>query len=452
MKAITETVFLPGVFNSIPNPIFALNNKKCCVLANQAFYDLVAMPVHQVEGMQIDRILPPEAAMLFSGKPENANNSEIHIRSGDGTVHPYLVSVLSARMEHQVLEVFTLKDLTDHKRAEESLRESESLYRTLVNQLPNPILIHINGNVVFANDLILGITGFSKDDIIGKNVADLLTDPTDPKNNAVFKNLSGDSFVDEEEFEIRTENRKVVIKNFLLRNSRLKYQGQDAVMTILIDITERKHLEKYVLSRVIETEEKDRKQFATDLHDDLGPTLSSIKLHLGLLEYAKDPEKFKETLGICNQQLAEAIAKMRIVANNLMPRLIENFGLEAAINSFINTMQHEGVFSISFISNLKSRRFQKQTELHFYRIICELINNTLKHSGASNAIVKLNYAKGLLKLDYTDNGKGYQVTEINKKPGGMGVGNIIQRVNLIDAKIQFISRKGKTEVKIRKEI
>jgi PAS domain S-box-containing protein len=357
-----------------------------------------------------------------------------------------------AENDGKALEVVTLKDLTDHKRAEESLSESEALYRTLVNQLPNPILIHVNGSVVFANDLILGITGYDKNEIIGKNVADLLTDPADLKSTPVVRNLSGDDFVAEEEFEIRTENKKFVIKNFLLRNSKLKYLGQDAVMTILIDITERKHLEKYVLGRVIETEEKDRKQFAADLHDDLGPTLSSIKLHLGLLEHAKTPEKFAETLGICNRQLAEAISKMRIVANNLMPRLIENFGLEAAINSFINTMQHEGVFSIHFDSNLQSRRFHMQTELHFYRIIFELINNTVKHAGASLATVKLNYAKGLLNLTYTDNGKGYNIDEINSKPGGMGVGNIIQRVNLIDAKIRFMNRKGKTEVRILKEI
>ena len=123
-------------------------------------------------------------------------------------------------------------------------------------------------------------------------------------------------------------------------------------MSILIDITERKHLEKYIISKVIETEEKDRKQFAADLHDDLGPTLSSIKLHLGLLEHQKDQARFIEILKICNDQLTEAIAKMRIISNNLMPRLIDNYGLEASLNSFINTMQTEGVFSIEFTSNL----------------------------------------------------------------------------------------------------
>jgi PAS domain S-box-containing protein len=346
----------------------------------------------------------------------------------------------------------TCDNITTFQQTEESLLESEALYKTLVNSTPNPILIHVNGIVVFVNDVIIGVTGLNKDEIIGKDILELLGDPNDTRNKNPFHNLAGDSITAEEEFEIRTENRKYVIKNFLIRNSKIKYKGQDAVMTILIDITERKHLEKYLLSKVIETEEKARKQFAADLHDDLGPTLSSIKLHLGLLEHSKDPGKFKETLAIAGNLLSEAITKMRIIANNLMPRLIENYGLEAAVNSFVNTMPKKGVLSIEFGSNLNGRRFPRQIELHFYRIICELINNTIKHAGATVASVKLSYSRSLLKLNYTDNGKGYNVEEINKKTGGMGVSNILQRVNLIDGKIQFLKKKGKTEVKIMKEI
>ena len=320
------------------------------------------------------------------------------------------------------------------------------------NLLPNPVVIHIHGKVVFANDLVVEITGLGREEIIGRDVAVLLTDPADPMNGEIFRSLASGSFEEESEFQVRSANRRVVIKNFLLRNRNISYHGEDAVLTILIDITERKHLEKYVLNRVMETEEKDRKQFAADLHDDLGPTLSSIKLHLGLLEHAKNPEKFRETLAICNQQLAEAIAKMRIVANNLMPRLLENFGLEAAAGSFINSMQHEGVFTVDFTSNLGGQRFPIQTELHFYRILCELINNTLKHSGASAARATIEFINGTLLMEYSDNGRGYEIGEITRKTGGMGVGNIIQRVNLIDAQIMFTSREGRTEVTIIKEI
>jgi signal transduction histidine kinase len=113
-------------------------------------------------------------------------------------------------------------------------------------------------------------------------------------------------------------------------------------------------------------------------------------------------------------------------------------------------MQSEGVFSIDLESNLKGRRFPRQIELHFYRIISELINNTVKHAGASKAIVKLNYSQGLLKLMYTDNGKGYKVGELDPKKVGMGIGNILQRVSLIDGEIEFKNRKEKTEVRIIK--
>jgi PAS domain S-box-containing protein len=334
---------------------------------------------------------------------------------------------------------------------EESVRESELLYKTLVNSLPNPILIHVNGKVVFANDVIIEVTGLSKDEIIGKEISELLSDPNDSRSGSFFTN-NGDNMPGEQEYEIRTENRKYVIKNFLIKNSRIKYRGEDALMTILIDITERKHLEKYLLGKLIETDEKARKQFAADLHDDLGPTLSTIKLHLGLLDHSRDPGKSKETLAIANELLTEAISKMRLIANNLMPRLIENYGLEASVNSFINTLPKKGSLSIDLISNLGGKRFPKQTELHFYRIICELINNTIKHSGASVASIKLKFSKGVLTLNYIDNGKGYKVEEINKKTSGMGVSNIVQRVNLIDGKIEFVNKKGKTEVKIRKEI
>jgi PAS domain S-box-containing protein len=339
-----------------------------------------------------------------------------------------------------------------HTQLKKSVEESEALYKTLVNSIPNPILIHANGKVIFANDIIIEVTGHNKDEIVGKALSDILVDPSDHKRHGAFQNLLQGNILDEEEIELRTENQKVILKSFLLRNIRIRYRGQEAIMSILMDITERKHLEKYILSKVIETEEKDRKQFAADLHDDLGPTLSSIKLHLGLLEHAKDPGKFSETLKICNDQLTEAITKMRIISNNLMPRLIENYGLEAAVNSFINTMQSEEVFAIDFTSNLKGRRFPRQIELHFYRIICELINNTVKHAGASLATIKLKLSKETLTLLYTDNGKGYEVGALDKRKAGMGIGNILQRVNLIDGNIEFAKKKRKTEVRITKLI
>jgi PAS domain S-box-containing protein len=324
--------------------------------------------------------------------------------------------------------------------------------QSLMDSLPNPIIIHVNGKVVFANEIILALSGHETEEIIGKDLEEILVDPVDPVNTNMLYRMFSDPDVTEEEVEFRSGNRKMILKTFLLRNARINYKGSDAVMSILFDITERKNLEKYVLGKVIETEEKERKRFATDLHDDLGPILSSIKIHLGMLTPDAEPLRFAEDLRICNVLLNEAIAKMRIISNNLAPRLIENYGIEAALNSLITMLQREGVFSVELISNLDGARFPPPVELHFYRIIGELLNNSVKHSGGSKATVNLSFSRNVLQLIYYDDGKGYEVKEIQKKPSGMGLGNIMQRVNLIDGEINFHMKKGKTEVRITREI
>ncbi|MCX6251485.1 MAG: PAS domain-containing sensor histidine kinase [Bacteroidetes bacterium] len=334
----------------------------------------------------------------------------------------------------------------------EQIKESEELYKTLVNSLPNPILIHIDGKVVFANNVVLEFTGYCKDDITGQDLKTLFTDPVDHQGSTSFYQRLTDPKIAEEEIEIRTESQKVVLKTFLLRNTPIKYKGEDAIMSILFDYTERKKIEKYILGKVIEAEEKERKRFAADLHDDLGPILSLVKIHLGLLENPKNPEDFKNDLKKCKSLVNESIGKMRIIANNLMPRLIENYGIQAAVNSFISTVQQKDTFTVEFESNLNDLRFSRQVELHIYRIICELINNTIKHSGATKAAVKIRYSGNLLKLAYMDNGKGYNVKEIHKKGTGMGIDNIFQRVNLLNGQVTFSKKGSNTEVRITKEI
>ena len=143
---------------------------------------------------------------------------------------------------------------------------------------------------------------------------------------------------------------------------------------------------------------------------------------------------------------------MRIIANNLTPRLIDNYGLEAALNSFIKMMQKEGQYAIEFTSNLDGKRFPKQIELHLYRIICELINNTVRHSGATKSTINLEFSRKTLMLYYSDNGKGYKVEEMQGEFTGMGIGNIHQRVGLINGTIKFAVKRGKTEVRIIKEM
>ena len=120
------------------------------------------------------------------------------------------------------MQIYSRRDFSEFRQSERARIEAEDLCSTLLNQVPDPVLIHIGGKVVFANDQLLGITGMDNAGILGKNLVDLLTDPADPVNNEVIRNLARGSLSRESDFEIRTANRKVVIKNFRVRNSRIR--------------------------------------------------------------------------------------------------------------------------------------------------------------------------------------------------------------------------------------
>lgn len=224
------------------------------------------------------------------------------------------------------------------------------------------------------------------------------------------------------------------------------------VLEIGTDITDKRNMEKLMMSKILETEEMDRRRFASDLHDDLGPTLSAIKLQLSLLGTAKNDQDRDNLLDVCYQLLLEGIDKMRTVANNIMPNLIESYGLDTALHSFIRKMEIPSKFAITYHSNIQGHRFEKETELHLYRIITELVNNTLKHSRAKEASLDIVLTDHDLNIEYYDNGIGYNVRKTEIPSGGNGIQNIKNRVNLLHGTIDFERKGGKTIVKITKPL
>ncbi len=224
--------------------------------------------------------------------------------------------------------------------------------------------------------------------------------------------------------------------------------GSPLILEMGVDITEQRNMEKMVMSKILETEERDRRLFARDLHDDLGPTLSAIRIQLSMLVNEQNNSGRTELLNICDELLSDSIEKMRTLANNIMPSLIETYGVETAIHSFINKMEKSCQISCSFSSNLDDCRFEMETEMHLYRIITELFNNTIKHSGAQNVYIRMEATNQDLLITYSDDGIGYNVNNIHGRNTGIGLQNIMNRVNLLNGTIDFLRIEGKTLVEI----
>jgi len=194
---------------------------------------------------------------------------------------------------------------------------------------------------------------------------------------------------------------------------------------------ERMETEKKILNAIIRTEENERRRFAKELHDGLGPLLSTVKMSVSSLAQMETSPPASEIIKNADAVITEAIRNVKEISNLLSPHILENFGLVSAINSFISRIT-PGSIEIIFKTNLKNERFDYNTEVVLYRVVCELINNTLKHARARKIEIHLTRDESFLTLIYVDDGIGFDVREVlSDNTPGMGYANIISRVKSI---------------------
>jgi len=206
----------------------------------------------------------------------------------------------------------------------------------------------------------------------------------------------------------------------------------------------RKENENRVLNAIIRTEEKERKQFAKDLHDGMGPLLSSAKMSLSALSDLGLSAGDKRIINNTNLVIQEAIHSLKEISNHLSPHILTNFGLVRAIQSYTNKINTLHGIYIEIEDEIGDKRFNYNIEVVIYRVVTELINNTLKHSGANKILIQLNLVDQNLHLKYQDNGRGFEAAKtLNQFQSGMGYDNINTRLRSIMANMTLNSTIGK---------
>ena len=195
---------------------------------------------------------------------------------------------------------------------------------------------------------------------------------------------------------------------------------------------------------VLKGEEQERTRLARDLHDGLGGMLSGIKYSFdtmkgNLIMTQENAQAFERSMDM----LDSSIKEMRRVAHNMMPEALVKFGLDTALKDFCNDINLTGVLRISYQSILvENVMFEQTTAIAVYRIVQELINNTIKHAGAQNAIVQLSKADNTLTLTVEDDGKGFDKNILNFSKG-IGWNNIQNRVDFLKAILDVKTEKEK---------
>ncbi len=324
--------------------------------------------------------------------------------------------------------------------AENSIKRNEKKFRSLFD-FANDIMLIISplGELRDANQTAYNLLGFDKELLIGKNVSFFQPNSTE---KIIRKKI--EKVKDEKIYTHETVYRKVGGEqiNIEERLRSIFFEGKPAILCNARDITERIEMEKKILNTIIETEENERLRFSVDVHDDIGPMLSLQKIYTKILADSNAERKadnFKKAI----ENLDETIRITKNIAYNLSPHMLENFGLKHAIESFCRKLMVSNI-NIIFESNLDELKFENKVEITIFRIIKELINNTIKHAKALNIAVSLHYKNDekLLELIYTDDGIGFDFEEKVAKGKGIGLSNILGRIKPLNGSYSVLSKKG----------
>lgn len=203
----------------------------------------------------------------------------------------------------------------------------------------------------------------------------------------------------------------------------------------------RQTVNKRILTAVLRTEEKSRSRFAKELHDGLGPLLSSAKMSLSAISREGMDDERCAIVENTSYVIDEAIRSLREISNNMSPHVLIDFGLVRGIQNFIQKCAGMHDVKIRFTTDLRSERFDADVEVILYRVVCELINNSLKHSGCTEISLSLSQGNGRLSLDYSDNGRGFDPQAM--MDCGMGLSNISSRVHSLNGTFDIRGKKGK---------
>jgi len=373
---------------------------------------------------------------------------EIRIRhKNSGIRWVRIESVIQRDDKHEIKGYDRLiSDITTRKTIEIHLKESEELYRSLYENANDAIFIIESNLIVDCNYMSCLLFGYSNKELLYRT-PDMLSPELQPdgqrsadKAKAILSEVVQGT---NKRFEWMHKHPQKGNFEAEVSLNRIKISGKWQIMAIVRDVSERKKFEREIYFSSLKGEENERTRIARELHDGMGPLLSTCKIYLHTMKPAETEPKNKETIDKLGIVLDDALNTIKEISNNLSPHILRNYGLIVAINTFIEKLKFTIDIKIT-IDIPSDKRFNEIIELSIYRVLTELINNTLNYSEASSIVISIILeSEKFIRIKYADNGKGFDVQKTMEQRKGNGLSNIHMRIQNIGGKVQIISSEGK---------
>ncbi len=207
---------------------------------------------------------------------------------------------------------------------------------------------------------------------------------------------------------------------------------------------EKKNLElkhqKELLHSVLITQEEERKRIAQDLHDDISSKLNVVSLNSHLLQTPNLNEDEQNNITNNIIELTQkALEESRRIAHDLLPPVLEKFGLHAGIEELVEEYNSTRSVKVSYKNDIDFENYPVEKHLHIFRILQELLNNSIRHGKATEISIHFTTFGQRKNFTYVDNGLGFDSSN-DENSKGLGMKNIESRINFLGGDFNFFSR------------
>jgi len=332
-------------------------------------------------------------------------------------------------------------DITERKETEDQLAASEARWRSVFENAEDIIMtMNASGLILSANRPATEAYGQK---IAGKLLTEVLTKETAERTNDALKQVfeAGDRV----EMELKMMGGALHGRVLSCVFTPI-LQGERVLSATLIarDVTENRKLENHIREALIEGQEQERKRVSRELHDGLGQLFTAIKLNMQHLKAGLGTEQQENALArleLLEQNIGVAINEVKYISHNLMPEVLEQFGLQPALQDLVNSWNRsEGNTSVTLGMVDLDHEPPAHMALALFRIAQELITNAVRHSQAKTVFLQIIDHGASIMLTVEDDGIGFDPM---KESVGLGLRNIRSRTEVLEGTVDIDSTPGK---------
>ena len=338
-----------------------------------------------------------------------------------------------------------LSDLSKEDDLRLELARLRQRFRAIVELSPNAVWIAERDHIVFVNRACMALFGApSRESLVGRSMYSLLH----AESHAVVRQEVGralESGVTLPLLHERIERLDGKVRDVEIVLAPLPDHGQTTLQMVISDITQRKHetLElarsrhalRGLSGRLVEAREDERRRIARELHDDLGQRLTALKMELSSLQTGLAAHGEQGRIGAMLELLDETVASVRRLAADLRPLMLDDLGLNAAIEWLArDASRHMGI-EVTVRLGEGDPPLDERASIALYRMVQEALTNVARHAHATEAHIEIRQVAESLLLSVRDNGVGFSERAMQKE-GSFGLMGIRERAFMLGGQME----------------